>query len=78
MKQLERARREGLLSKDPADILATAPDVDAALTWCEAHAGSVPGKRAVARARWPARDAWVFGAGVAAGVLLGLARTRGK
>ena len=79
LKQLERARREGLLSKNPADILATAPDVDAALAWCEAHAGSVPGKRAVARSvKWPARDAWVFGAGVAAGLLVGWARTRGK
>ena len=50
----------------------TAPDVDAALAWCEAHAGSVPGKRAVARSvKWPARDAWVFGVGVGAGLLLG-------
>ena len=79
LKQLERARREGLLSKSPADILASVPDVDAALAWCEAHAGSVHGKRAVARSvTWPARDAWVFGAGVAAGLLVGWARTRGK
>ena len=79
LKQLERARQEGLLSKNPADILKSVPDVDAALAWCEAHAGSVHGKRAVARSvKWPARDAWVFGAGVAAGLFLGLARTRGK
>ena len=76
LKQLKRAREEGLLSKAPADILASVPDVDAALAWCEAHAGSVQGKRAVARARWSARDAWVFGAGVGAG--LALAWARGK
>ena len=78
LKQLERARQEGLLSKDPADILKSVPDVDAALNWCEAHAGSVHGKRAVARARWSARDGWVFVAGVGAGLMLGWARTRGK
>ena len=70
-KQLERAKREGLLSKNPADILKSVPDVDAALAWCEEHAGSVQGARAVARSvKWPARDAWVFGVGAGAALTI--------
>ena len=56
-----------MLSKEPADILASVPNVDAALAWCEKNAGAVRGARAVARARWSARDRWVFAAGVGAG-----------
>lgn len=48
--QLERALQEGLLSKPPADVLASVPDVDAAILWCE-QAGPVHGDRAHVRAK---------------------------
>ena len=76
LKQLERARQEGLLSKNPADILASVPDVDAALSLVRGARRFRPWKARPSRVplKWPARGGWVFGVGRRGGVPNGLGR----